>query len=105
MKNRVAKAPSRQLLARWIRALAATAGAAATLAAALPVRAAYDCASSNPANWPPPARPYFMLVVDSSGSMNQAVGVANSCGYPDSRMGHAKCAVKNTVRAFSEVNF
>ena len=69
---------------------------------------AQNCFSDNPADWPPPARPYFMIVVDSSGSMmlNVTGATPPSCpGYPNTRMGHAKCAVRKTVAAFSEVNF
>ena len=46
-----------------------------------------------------------MMVVDTSGSMILNVaGAAPSCtGYPSTRLGHAKCAVKNTVLAFGSV--
>ncbi len=66
-----------------------------------------SCLSSDPAVWPASSKPYFMLLLDSSGSMNISVGSAPSCaGYPTSRMAHAKCAVKNTALAFGgEVNF
>ncbi len=66
-----------------------------------------SCLLADPSKWPAPSKPYFMLLVDSSGSMILDVGSTPSCaGYPSSRMGHAKCAVKNTVQAFSgEVNF
>ena len=65
------------------------------------------CLSSDPAAWPASSKPYFMLLVDTSGSMITSVaGAAPSCGYPSTRMGHAKCAVKNTVLAFGgQVNF
>src|SRR5262245_17456618 len=80
------------------------------------------CLSFNPADWPAPARPYFMLVVDTSGSMiacttpptayptecNAAAPgyKLNSCGFNPSRMNDAKCALRQTVLAFSgEVNF
>ena len=95
------------LLKRALHALAPSLVlAAAALTVARPALAEpASCASADPSKWPAPARPYFMLVVDSSGSMNSAVTGTNSCSYPASRMGHAKCAVKNTVRAFSEVSF
>ena len=65
------------------------------------------CLSPDPAQWPASSKPYFMILIDTSGSMITTVaGAAPSCGYPTSRMGHAKCAVKNTVLAFGgEVNF
>jgi MYXO-CTERM domain-containing protein len=83
---------------------------------------AYDCNSADPAQWPPPAKPYFMLVVDTSGSMTActtpptdypnecdsgAAGYAlNSCGMVPNRINDAKCALRKTVQAFSgEVNF
>jgi len=64
------------------------------------------CLSDNPAHWPAPAKPYFMFVVDTSGSMSEAIAGSNSCGYPNNRNGHLRCAIKNTVEAFSgQVNF
>ncbi len=85
-------------------------------------RAEAQCTSSNPADWPPPARPYFMLLVDTSGSMvgctnpstssylysNSCPSWAptNSCGYEPTRINEAKCALQQTVMAFSGlVNF
>jgi hypothetical protein len=69
-------------------------------------RAQFDCSSSDPARWPPPAKPYFMIAVDTSGSMTNGVGVASSCGYGSDRRAHARCAVRNTVNAYSgQVNF
>ena len=90
---------------RAIRFLLGLAATAAVFSAASR-SSAQNCYSSDPKDWPPAARPYFMIVVDSSGSMNQPVGSAPSCsGYPDTRIGHAKCAVRKTITAFSEVNF
>ncbi len=74
---------------------------------------AQDCFSNDPADWPAPARPYFLLAVDTSGSMNSAA-TPNSCkeangfssDYPDTRIGAARCAITKTVEAFSgQVNF
>jgi hypothetical protein len=72
-----------------------------------------SCLSPDPSVWPAASKPYFMLLVDSSGSMitqvppSPAAPIPPSCsGYAATRMGHAKCAVKNTALAFSgEVNF
>jgi MYXO-CTERM domain-containing protein len=64
-----------------------------------------SCLSSDPSQWPAAAKPYFMVIVDTSGSMTTAVVGSNSCGYPSNRIGHARCAVKNAVEAFGEVNF
>jgi MYXO-CTERM domain-containing protein len=49
-----------------------------------------------------------MVIVDTSGSMDDAVPPpANSCGFPtNDRIAHARCAVKNAVTAYAgEVNF
>src|SRR5262249_20705113 len=80
---------------------------AASLLEARPARAEpASCLLPDPSQWPAVSKPYFMLLIDTSGSMITTVNPAPSCGYPATRMGHAKCAVKNTVLAFSgEVNF
>jgi hypothetical protein len=88
---------------RWI---ASGALAVAALAAA-PAARAQSCSSPDPSQWPAPSKPYFMIVVDTSGSMGTDVPTGtNSCGYQHNRIGDARCAVKNTLQAFSgEVNF
>jgi hypothetical protein len=64
------------------------------------------CLSPNPAAWPAPSKPYFMIAFDTSGSMTTGVPTTNSCNYPKDRLGHGRCAIKNTVQAFSgQVNF
>ncbi|MEO7594342.1 MAG: hypothetical protein ABI134_24225, partial [Byssovorax sp.] len=65
-----------------------------------------SCLSPDPAKWPTPSKPYFMLAVDTSGSMRQNVvpAVASSCGFGapgTDRITHARCALRNTVQAFS----
>ena len=81
-----------------------------------------SCLSPNPAAWPPAARPYFMLAVDTSGSMIGCTNPSgtqydfpdscpntatpNSCGLEPTRLNDAKCALRKTVQAFAgEVNF
>ncbi len=75
----------------------------ASAAIALPAAAQEDpkCLSPNPADWPAAARPYFMIAFDTSGSMTSTVATNNSCGYPNNRLGHGRCAVKNTMQAFA----
>jgi hypothetical protein len=75
----------------------------ASAAIALPAAAQEDpkCLSPNPADWPAAARPYFMVAFDTSGSMTSTVATNNSCGYPNNRLGHGRCAVKNTMQAFA----
>ena len=83
-----------------------SAAAALSLVPALASAQAFDCSSPNPAMWPPAAKPYFMIAFDTSGSMTTSVATSNSCSYPNDRLGHGRCAVKNTVQAFSgEANF
>ena len=65
------------------------------------------CLSMDPGDWPLPARPYFMIAYDSSGSMmsNVSGSPQSSCGYGSRRQDHARCAVYNTVTAFGGVSF
>ena len=113
-----------------VRKLARTSAAALCALAAFAVTAAepkvasaqpFDCNSPNPSMWPPPAKPYFMVVVDTSGSMSACTnpqtvwpqtcadvggGVNNSCGWQPLRVNDAKCALRNTLYAFAgEANF
>ncbi|MBX3130589.1 MAG: hypothetical protein KF718_27975 [Polyangiaceae bacterium] len=122
MQKHTVRATSRRRLGFWA---AAAASGVAALALCSPRSAAaqpYDCNSPNPAMWPPPAKPYFMLLVDTSGSMvgctnpstsnyqfpNSCPSTApqNSCGMEPTRINDAKCALRQTVQAFAgEVNF
>jgi MYXO-CTERM domain-containing protein len=99
----------RAVMRRFVGPLLALFGVVVSSTAAAQEPAA--CKSPNPASWPPPSKPYFMIVVDTSGSMDSNVATPNSCNYhvfndPNGgRIDHARCAVKKTVQAFSEVNF
>ena len=85
----------------------------AILTAALPsVASAQNCSSMNPADWPAAAKPYFLLAVDTSGSMSTNVGPNTTCTVPlggnfgSDRRAHARCALQKTILAFSgQVNF
>jgi hypothetical protein len=82
--------------------LAAAFTAAPAALAAEPVA----CLDPDPAAWPAPAKPYFMIAFDTSGSMTASITNTNSCGYPDNRLGHGRCAIKNTIQAYSgQANF
>lgn len=59
------------------------------------------CLSSDPTQWPHPAKPYFMVVFDTSSSMTSAVGTSNTCGFPSDRLGHGRCALRNVLKAFT----
>ena len=54
-------------------------------------------------------RPYFLVIVDTSGSMDNAIpsGMpAPSCpGYPDTKIGSAKCALTKIVQATGDADF
>lgn len=62
---------------------------------------AQSCLSSDPSQWPNPAKPYFMVVFDTSGSMTQTVAPPNTCGFPNDRLGHGRCALRNIVKTFT----
>ena len=87
--------------------VAFVAGALATIAVASPAAAQEpaSCLSSDPAAWPKPSRPYFMMAMDTSGSMSTTVTdagnnpIATSCGFGSTRVAHSSCAYKNTVLA------
>ncbi|MBN2725197.1 MAG: hypothetical protein JXR95_14120 [Deltaproteobacteria bacterium] len=78
-----------------------------------------ECLSMNPADWPQPAKPYFIILVDTSGSMTACTTPAtnypyecpssytpNSCNMVPSRLNDAKCALRQAVMAYGgQVNF
>ncbi len=94
-----------------IRRLTIGLGVVAAVAALSHPAEAQDCSSMDPADWPAPAKPYFLLAVDTSGSMTANVGSTTSCfvgttNFGTDRRAHARCAVRNTVLAYSgQVNF
>jgi hypothetical protein len=75
------------------------------------------CLSANSNDWPPAARPYFLVIADTSGSMTActtpptayptecdqfAPGYSpNSCGLVPSRANDLKCALEQMTTAFS----
>lgn len=108
----------------YLTSLAVLSGLAAAAAWVQPAGAQEPaaCLSFDPSVWPAPSRPYFMLAVDTSGSMigctnpststyqfpaTCPVGATtNSCGLLPTRLNDAKCALRQTVSAFSgQVNF
>jgi len=51
-------------------------------------------------------KPYFMVIVDNSGSMdNSTGGGSNSCGQPQTRMSDAKCVLQQIVDGYGDVVF
>jgi hypothetical protein len=64
------------------------------------------CLSADPNAWPQPSKPYFLVIADSSSSLTTAVAGGNTCGYPNTRLGHLRCALRNMAQAYAGlVNF
>ena len=65
--------------------------------------------------WAPPVHgqsgasavsPYFMVIVDNSGSMTEGTGPGNnSCGRDRTRLSDAKCVLQSVVNGFGDVQF
>src|SRR5690606_20852697 len=50
--------------------------------------------------------PYFMVIVDNSGSMDDRTGPGtNSCGRERTRLSDAKCVLQSVVNGFGDVSF
>ncbi|HEY8429061.1 MAG TPA: MopE-related protein, partial [Sandaracinaceae bacterium] len=50
--------------------------------------------------------PYFLVIVDNSGSMGDPTGSGNnSCGQPRNRLSDAKCVLQSVVNGFGDVTF
>jgi MYXO-CTERM domain-containing protein len=106
--------PTRAHGARLVRPLAAlasvasiaSAAAVTVLAGAPPALAAEpaECLLPDPAEWPPPSKPYFMIAFDTSSKMaNTFAGFTSSCQFSPNNnnlLAHGKCALKNTLLAF-----
>ncbi|MGE3547960.1 MAG: VWA domain-containing protein, partial [Kofleriaceae bacterium] len=53
-----------------------------------------------------PLKPYVVLMVDTSGSMNSATGSGPpSCGGSDTRLNHARCAINRIVNSYGDMVF
>lgn len=52
------------------------------------------CLSTDAKLFPATAKPYFLVIADSSASMTTALGSANSCGTPASRLGQMVCGLR-----------
>ena len=51
-------------------------------------------------------RPWFMLVVDNSGSMNNSTGTGtNSCGYSRTRINDVGCVIRNATDGIGDATF
>lgn len=59
------------------------------------------CLAADPNQWPAAAKPYFLIIADSSASMSTSVGTSSSCGsFGSSRHAHARCALARTYQSF-----
>src|SRR5258706_553886 len=64
------------------------------------------CASATSARAGDPLKPYVVLDIDTSGSMGSATGSGQpSCGGPDTRLNHARCAISNIVNSYGDIVF
>ena len=53
-----------------------------------------------------PLKPYVVLILDTSGSMDSATGSGPpSCGGVDSRLDHARCAINKIVNSYGDIMF
>ncbi|HEY4176644.1 MAG TPA: MopE-related protein [Kofleriaceae bacterium] len=53
-----------------------------------------------------PLKPYVVLVLDTSGSMDEATNTGPpSCGGKDSKLDHARCAINQIVNAYGDMTF
>ncbi|MBV8761116.1 MAG: hypothetical protein JO257_27720 [Deltaproteobacteria bacterium] len=51
-------------------------------------------------------KPYVVLILDTSGSMNNATGSGPpSCGGTDTKLNHARCAINNIVNSYGDIVF
>ncbi|MEZ4365702.1 MAG: VWA domain-containing protein [Kofleriaceae bacterium] len=57
-----------------------------------------------PARADEPLKPYVLLVLDTSGSMDNATGSGSpSCGGPDTKLNHAKCAINSIANSYGDM--
>ena len=58
------------------------------------------------ANAGDPLKPYVVLALDTSGSMNEPTNTGSpSCGGPDTKLNHARCAIQNIVNSYGDMVF
>ncbi|HEU0035350.1 MAG TPA: MopE-related protein [Kofleriaceae bacterium] len=61
---------------------------------------------ATPARAGEPLKPYVVLAVDTSGSMNESTGAgAPSCGGSDTKLNHARCAINRIVNSYGDMVF
>lgn len=60
--------------------------------------------AAKPAHAGDPLKPYVVLILDTSGSMDTATGAGPpSCGGTDSRLNHAKCAINQIANSYGDL--
>ncbi|MBL9020464.1 MAG: hypothetical protein JNL83_40140 [Myxococcales bacterium] len=53
-----------------------------------------------------PLKPYVVMILDTSGSMTSSTGAGSpSCGGPDNRLNHARCAINKIVNSYGDMVF
>ena len=72
----------------------------------LAASAALLLAPSGASAQPTVVKPYFMVIVDNSGSMATGTGGGNnSCGFPHNRISDARCVLTQVVNGYGDVTF
>src|SRR5689334_20134754 len=74
---------------------------------ALAALAMFSIAPITEASAGAPLKPYVVLVLDTSGSMitNATGSGPPSCGGPDTRLNHARCAINRIVNSYGDIEF
>jgi hypothetical protein len=63
-------------------------------------------AASGPASAQSGLKPYVVLVLDTSGSMGNSTGAGpTSCGFSDTRLNHARCAIGQIANSVGDMVF
>jgi hypothetical protein len=72
----------------------------------LGVATLYVLTSTSSAHADDVLKPYVVFAFDTSGSMSTATGAGpSSCGGPDTRLNHARCAVNKIINSYGDMVF
>ncbi len=65
----------------------------------------FPVAASAQLELPEQAKPWFLVIMDTSGSMNDPPEMENSCGFTSNKMGAAKCALRDILDSTGDADF
>jgi hypothetical protein len=54
---------------------------------------------------PKQAKPWFLIIMDTSGSMDDPPSLTNTCGFTSNKMGAAKCALQHIIDGTGDAEF